>query len=112
MNNQIKDIIESEINQSEVDREDGTILIDWDSITEQVHEAVFTHITQTVTDAEDHAWLYDISELVTFNEANRIITELRQTKWCDDIISDTLSDAYEWHERQTNPNKYYGVPAL
>ena len=112
MNNQIKAIIRSHISESEVDREDGTLLIGWDAITEQVHEAVFAHITQTVTDAEDHAWLYDISEWVAFNEANRIITELRNSKWCDDIISDTLSDEYDNYCKQTNPNKYYGVPAL
>ena len=112
MTNQIKQIIESEINQSEVDREDGTLLINWDAIIEQSHEAVFEYLTEQITDAEDYAWLYDISELVAFNEANRIITELRNSKWCDDIISDTLSDEYDNYCKQTNPNKYYGVPAL
>ena len=105
----IKQIIEGEINDSLVDEEDGTVLIDWDSITEQAHEVVYKYLTEQITDLEDYAWLYDISELVAFNEACRIIKEIRESKWCDDVISDTLGNAYDAHLLQKDSLAYYGV---
>ena len=109
MKDKIKDIIEGEIRDSEVDREDGTLIIDWDSITEQAHEVAFKYLTDQITDAEDYAWLYDISELVSFSEACRIIKEIRESKWCDDVISDTLSESYDRHLLQADPYKFYSV---
>ena len=106
----IQDVIEGEISDSEVDKEDGTLIIDWDLIAQKAHEEAFKYLTEQITDAEDYDWLYDISTLVAFNEACRIIKQIRESKWCDDVISDTLSNEYDRHLLQKDPYAYYGVP--
>ena len=105
----IQCIIEDEINYSEIDKEDGTILIGWDAITERAHEEVYNFLKEQITDAEDYDWLYKISELVSFNEACRIIEEIKDSKWMDDVQSDYLSDAYDAYLIQKDPYAYYGV---
>lgn len=101
---QTKDIIRELLERSPWDA------IDWDTALEQTHEVIHSYLVSQITDTGESDWLYDASELVTYNIACRFIEELKDSKWFSDTEHDVKQDAFDQQELARDPDGYYGVP--
>ena len=86
--------------------------IDWDIALEETHELIHSYLENQITDIENYDELYDITDLVAYNEACRLIEELKDSEWFDEMSHEVKQDAFDQEELARDPDGYYGVPPV